>query len=337
MKVINLGVAGGAIVLLLPFILLSSSYAGIKLSNSYTDNLYYIGEIERGGNQTTVSPFFSYSGFLDFDYTGNASMIDFDGEDIFIGNQFEIQKKFNLPGLGNRNYLYVNGYNFFPINYRNYGLSEISGGDSLSLYIGNLLLGLGIEVGYVDFISDSVKDYIKPEIETRVSVPMPYFYFVPGFTAGFMVYEDARLPYYDFSLGLDFPLTGDFTIALSGNYFQLSLNGSDLPLSDSLLLDPFFENEGIAKNVALGLSVRKTFVKQKAYLSLYLNLFEKGFFKVDNIQRDDSGFFVSLQFTKIVNNNTSFFVGFSSLVNNSTIENLSYTKNNVSGGIQLIF
>ena len=323
--------------MLLPFILLSSSYSGIKLSNSYTDNLYYIGEIKRGGNQTNVSPFFSYSGFFDFDYTGDASMIDFDGEDIFIDNQVEIQKRFNLPGLGNGNYLYVNGYNFFPLNYRDYGLSEISGGDSLSLYIGNFLLGLGMEVGYVDFISDSVEDYIKPEIKTSLSIPMPYFYFIPGFDAGFMIYEDTRLPYYDFSLGLDFPLTGDFTIALSGNYFQLSLNGGDLPLSDSLLLDPFFEKEGITRNISLGVSVNKTFVGQKAYLSLYLSLFEKGFFEVENIQRDDSGFFVGLQFMKMIESNTSFFVGFSSLVNNSTIENLSYTKNSVSGGIQLIF
>jgi len=329
--------AGGAIILLLPFILLSDSYAGIKVSNLYTDNLYYIGEIERGGNQTTVSPFFSYSDFLDFDYTGDASMIDFDGEDIFIGNRVDIQKRFNLPGLGNRNYLYVNGYSFFPLNYRNYGLSEIFGGDSLSLYIGNWLLGLGMEVGYVDFSSNSIEDYIKPEIKTDLSIPMPYFYFVPGFTAGFMIYEDWRIPYYNFSLGLDFPLTGDFTIAVSGSYFQLSESEDDSPLSDSLLLDPFFENEGITRNVSLGLSVNKIFLKQKSYLNLYLSLFEKDFFEVENIQRNDSGFFAGLQYTKIVGNNTSFFFGVSSQVNNSTIEDLSYTKNSVSGGIQLIF
>ena len=337
MKARNLGIAGGATVLLLPFILLSNSYAGIKVSDSYTDNLYFIGEIKRGGNQTTVSPFFSYSGFFDFEYMGNASMIDFDGEDIFIGNRVEIQKRFNLPGLGNKNYLYVNGYNFFPLNYQNYGLSEIYGGDSLSLYIGNLLLGLGIRVGYVDFNSDSVEDYIKPEIKTDLSIPMPYFYFVPGFDAGFMIYKDARLPYYDFSLVLDFPLTGDFTIALSGNYFRLSEGENDSPLSDSLLLDPFFEKEGITRNVSLGLSVNKTFVGQKSYLSLYLSLFKKDFFEVENIQRNDSGFFSVLQYTKMISNNASVFVGFSSQVSNSTVENLSYTRNSVSGGIQLIF
>jgi hypothetical protein len=328
---------GGAIVLLLPFILLSSSYAGIKLYDSYTDNLYFIGEIERGGNQITVSPFFGYSGFLDLGYMGDVSMIDFDGNDIFIGNRIDIQKKFNLPGLGNRNYLYVNGYNFFPINYQNYGLNEIYGGDSLSLYIGNFLLGLRIEVGYVNFNNDSVEDYIKPEIKTDLSIPMPYFYFVPGFGAGFMVYEDRRLPYYDLALGLDFPLTGDFTISLSGDYFRLSVNGNNSPLSDSLLLDPFFENEGITKDVVLGLSVNRAFVGQKSYLSLYLSLFKKDFFEVENIHRNDSGFFAGIQYTKIISNNTSFFVGFSSEINNSTIENLSYTKNIVSGGIQLIF
>lgn len=323
--------------MLLPFLLLSNSYTGFSLSNSYTDNLYFIGEIEKSGNTTHLSPFFSYSGLLDFDYAGNISVIDFDKEDVFIDNRVVIQKRFNLPGLGNRNYLYVNGYNFTPLNYENYGLNEIYGGDSLSLYIGKILLSVGIKAGYVNFSSDSIRDYIRPELRTNLSIPMPYFYFVPGISAGFMIYENERLPYYNFSLVLDFPLTGDFTMAVSGNYFRLSEGENDSPLSDSLLLDPFFENEGITRNVAFGLSVNKTFVEQKAYLKLYLTLFEKSFFEAENIQRNDSGVFASLQYTKIINNNTSFFVSFSSQVNNSTIENLNYTKSNISGGIQLIF
>jgi hypothetical protein len=327
--------AGGAIILLLPLLLLS--YAGITVSDSYTDNLYFIGEIERGGNKTSIAPFLSFSGFFDFDYLGDATMIDFDKEDIFIGNRVGIQKRFNLPGLGNRNYLYLNGYNFIPLNYENYGLNEIYGGDSLSFYIGNFLLGVGVEVSYVNFSSDSVDDYFKPEITTDLSIPMPYFYFVPGFGAGLMIYEDERLPYYNFSLSLDFPLTGDFTMSFAGNYFRLSEPGNDYPISDSLLLDPFFEDEGITKSTDIGLFVRKAFIEQKAYLSLYLTFFEKDFFEVESIQRNDSGIFAGIQYTKIINNNTSFFVSFSSQVNNSTTGNLSYTKNNIGGGIQLIF
>ena len=337
MKINNIGIAGGAIILLLPFLLLSNSYTGFSLSNAYTDNLYFIGEIEKGGNTTNLSPFFSYSGLLDFDYAGNVAVIDFDKEDVFIGNRVVIQKRFNLPGLGDKNYLYINGYNFYPLNYENYGLNEIEGGDSLSLYIGKLLLSPGIKVGYVDFNSDSIRDYIKPELRTNLSIPMPYFYFVPGISAGFMVFEDGRLPYYNFSFVLDFPLTGDFTIAFSGNYFRLSANENGSILSDSLLLDPFFENEGLVRNVSLGLSVKRTFIEQKAYLRLHLALFEKDFFEVENIQRNDSGIFANLQYTKIINNNTSFFVSFSSQVNNSTIENLNYAKNNIGGGIRLIF
>ncbi len=337
MKVRNIEMAGGAIILLLPFLLLSNSYTGITVSNSYTDNLYFIGEIEKRGNITNVSPFFSYSGFLDFDYLGNVSIIDFDGEDIFIGNRVGIQKIFNLPGLGNRNYLYLNGYNFTPVNYQNYGLNEIYGGDSLSLYVGNFLLGAGIKVAYVNFNSDSVKDYIRPELKTDLTIPMPYFYFVPGIDAGLMIYENERLPYYDFSLSLDFPLTGDFTILFSGNYFLLMEPKENYALSDSLLLDPFFEEEGIERKINFNLSVNKTFAEQKAYLSLYLTLFDKDFFEVGSIQRKDTGFLASLRYDKIVNNNTSFFVSFSSQLNNSTIENLSYVKNNIGAGIQLIF
>lgn len=337
MKVKNLGMVGGATILLLPFLLLSNSYTGVSVSNSYTDNLYFIGEIEKGGNKTNVAPFFSCSGFLDFDYLGNVSIIDFDREDIFIGNRVGIQKTFNLPGLGNRNYLYLNGYNFTPVNYQNYGLNEIYGGDSLSLYVGNFLLGAGIKVAYVNFNSDSVKDYIRPELKTDLTIPMPYFYFVPGVDAGLMIYENERLPYYNFSLSLDFPLTGDFTILFSGNYFLLMEPKENYALSDSLLLDPFFEEEGIERKINLNLSINKTFSEQKVYLDLYLELFKKDFFEIGGILRNETGFFVDLRYTRAINNNTSFFVNFSSEINNSTIENLNYTKNNIGGGIQLIF
>ncbi len=323
--------------MLLPFLLLSNSYTGVSVSNSYTDNLYFIGEIKKGSNQTNVSPFFSYSGLVDFDYGGDVSIIGFDKEDIFIGNRAGIQKTLNLPGLGNRNSLYLNGYNFIPVNYQNYGLNEIYGGDSLSLYIGNFLLSAGMKVGYVNFSSDSIEDYIKPEIKTNLSIPMPYFYFVPGIDAGLMIYKNERLPYYNFSFSLDFPLTGDFTMLFSGNYFWLSEPENDYPLPDSLLLDPFFEKEGIEKNTNLNLSINKAFIEHKSYLNLYLGLFEKDFFEIGGVLRDESGFFVDLRYTKIVNNNTSFFVSLSSEVHNSTIENLSYTKNNIGGGIQLIF
>ena len=162
-------------------------------------------------------------------------------------------------------------------------------------------------------------------------------YFIPGFGAGFMVYEDERLPYYNFSLVLDFPLTGDFTIALSGDYLLLSDTENDSPLSDSLLLDPFFESEGITRRADLCLSVNKSFVEQRANLSLYLKFFEKDFLEVENMQRNDSGFFASLKYKKIVNKNTSFFFNFSTKINNSTIEDLNYIKNDIGGGIQLIF
>ena len=323
--------------MLLPLLLFSNSYTGITVSNSYTDNLYFIGEIKKYGNITNVSPFLDYSGFLDFGYRGDVSVIDFDGEDVFIGNRVGIQKTFNLPGLGNRNHLYINGYNFTPLNYENYSLNEIYGGDSLSLYVGKFLLGMGMKVAYINFNYDSVKDYIRPELTIGLSIPMPYFYFIPGYDAGYMVYEDERLPYYNFSLSLDFPLTGDFTTAVSGNYFRVSGIESYSPLADSLLLDPFFENEGIKGSVDINLSVNKTFAEQKAYLSLYLTLFEKDFFEVESIERKDSGFLAGLKYDKIVNNNTSFFITFSSQLNNSTIENLSYVKNNIGVGIQLIF
>jgi hypothetical protein len=328
---------GGAIILLLPLLLLSNSSTGISLSNSYTDNLYFIGEIEKGGNKTIASAFFSYSGLLDFDYWGDVSIIDFNKEDIFIGNRVSIQKTFNLPGLGNRNHLYLSGYNFIPVSYQNYGLTEIYGGDSLSLYIESFLLGMGMKIGYVNFNFDSIEDYVKAELKTDFAIPMPYFYFIPGVDAGLLFYENERLPYYNFSLSLDFPLTGEFTMFLSGNYFWLSEPEDNYSLPDSLLLDPFFEKEGMARNISFDISIDKAFVRSKSYLSLYLAIFKKDFFEIGDVLRNDSGISGGLQYTIIISNNMSFFVDFSSEINNSTIENLSFTKNTIGGGIQLIF
>lgn len=323
--------------LLLPFLLFSRSNLGFLISNSYSDNLYFIGETKNGGNKTEFSPFLSFSGFMEFDYSGEVSIIDFNEEDVFFGNRVDVQKTFSLPGLGNRNYLYINVYNFTPLNYSNYGLNEIYGGDSLSLYIGNFLLGTGVRIGYVDFNSDSIENYFNPGIKTSLAIPMPYFYFTPGVDAGFMFYENERLSYYDLSLSLDFPLAGDFTISVSGNYFRLSEPLSNFPISDSLLLDSFFDREGMVRNITLDLSVSISFAEQKSYLNLYMNLFEKNFFEIGDILRNDSGFFAYLQYMKVMNNNVSFFVDLSSQINNSTIENLNYTRNSIGAGMQLIF
>ncbi len=330
-------ILGGAIMLLLPFLLFSRSNLGFLISNSYSDNLYFIGETKNGGNKTEFSPFLSFSGFMEFDYSGEVSIIDFNEEDVFFGNRVDVQKTFSLPGLGNRNYLYINVYNFTPLNYSNYGLNEIYGGDSLSLYIGNFLLGTGVRIGYVDFNSDSIENYFNPGIKTSLAIPMPYFYFTPGVDAGFMFYENERLSYYDLSLSLDFPLAGDFTISVSGNYFRLSEPLSNFPISDSLLLDSFFDREGMVRNITLDLSVSISFAEQKSYLNLYMNLFEKNFFEIGDILRNDSGFFAYLQYMKVMNNNVSFFVDLSSQINNSTIENLNYTRNSIGAGMQLIF
>ncbi len=323
--------------MLLPFLLLSNIYGGVSVSNSYTDNLYFIGEIEKGGNKSEVASFFGYSGLFDFVYSGNISMIDFNKDDIFFGNGLSLQKKFYLPGLGNKNYIYLEGYNFTTLAYKEYRLNEISAGDSLLVNLGRYLLFAGTQFDYANFDSDSIEDYIKGGLKSYLSLPMPYFYLVPGGSTGLMLYGNEMLPYYMFLLSMDFPLTGDFAFSVSGSYFKLSEPGDDYPLSDSLLLDPFFENEGILRNANLALSVTKSFAEENSLLNLYLELFKRDFFEIGSIRRNDSGFFVDIQFTHIINNNLSLFVGLNSIVNSSTIENLNYTKNSIDGGIQLIF
>jgi hypothetical protein len=333
----NSEIIGGAIILLLPFLLLSNSYGGISASNSYTDNLYFIGDIEKGGNKSEIAPFFGYLGLIDLRYSGNISVIDFNGDDIFFGNSLSIQKKFNLPGLGNKNYIYLEGYNFTPLTYEEYRLNEISAGDSVLVNLGRYLLFAGTQFDYVEFGSDSIADYIKGGLKSYLSFPMLYFYFVPGAVTGLMLYGDEMLSYYIFSLSMDFPLTGDFSFSVSGSYFKLSEPQSDYPISDSLLLDPFFENEGVVRNANFTVSVTKSFMEESYLLNLYLELFKRDFFEIGTIRRNDSGFFVDFRFNRILNNNLSLFVGFNSTINSSTIENLNYTKNSIDGGIQLIF
>jgi hypothetical protein len=328
---------GGAIILLLPFLLFSKSYGGFSVSNSYTDNLYFIGEIEKGGNKSGIAPFFSYRGLFDLDYWGDISIIDFNKDDIFFGNTIGIQKKFNLPGLGNKNYIYLEGYNFTPLTYEEYRLNEISAGDSLLVNFGRYLLFAGAQIDYLNFNSDSIRDYIKGELKSYISLPMPFFYLVPGGGTGLILYGNEMLPYYMFSLSMNFPLTDDFHFSISSSFSELSEAEDNYPISDSLLLDPFFENEGIVRNAGLALSITKSFRQGSPLLNLYLEFFKKDFFEIGGIRRNDSGFLVDLQFTWLLNNNLSLFIGLSSVVNNSTIENLNYTKNSIDGGIQLIF
>ncbi|MEO0292789.1 MAG: hypothetical protein ABIN61_01025 [candidate division WOR-3 bacterium] len=324
----------GAIMLLLPLTLFGK--VGLLISNLYTNNLYFISEIEKGGNKTEISPFFSYSGFFDLDYLGTFSMIEFNLDDIFFGNKISIQKKISLPELGNKNFVYIEGYNFTPLTYEQYRLNKLSIGDSILVNFGRYLLFVGTEVKLMNFNSDSIKDYVKGGLNSYVSIPMPFFYLVSRGGMGLMLYENEKLPYRMFSLEMDFPLTEDFNFSLSAFYSVLS-DPKEYLIIDSLLLDPFFESEGVKKNTNLTFLIKKSFIKGKFYLDLSLDLFRRDFFEIGEIRRKDSGWLFDFQCRRMLRDKFWLFFVLSSIDNNSTIETLNYTENSFGVGIQLIF
>lgn len=327
----------GGVVLLLPFLLYSYTNKGLSFSYTATDNVYLLN-IKDNGSIIDISPFFRYEGFFSFMYNGNVSLINFDNNNIFLTNNLSLQKNCYFAGVGNKNITYVSLYSFLPVSRDIYTYMELSFGNSLNIYlVDKYLFAPDINLKYKNFSSDSMSDYLEPNIKSSIKIPLPYFFFIPEIGAGMKMYDNEALLFYTILSYFDFPLTMNFSAALSLSYSHTQHPEDVYPIDAAYADDPFFEQENLSHISEIILSVNKVFLKQYSQLSLDVQIFEKDFFEVDNRGRNDNGLKASVAFTKFIQRNLSLAVRFESLFNSSSLDDFDYNKNNLELSFQLIF
>jgi len=328
---------GGGIFFLLPLLLYSYNYKGFSLSYTSTDNLYLLNIKDRG-SVMSMSPFLRYENFLDLQYYGNFSVINFEASNLYLENYFELQKEFYLPGVGNKNLLYSSIYSFFPTSYEIYRFNDLMVGDSLNIYLGDrYLFSLGIKLKYKIFHSDSINNYLEPGINSSISIPLPYFFFTPNVSAGVKIYENEGLPFYKTSSHFYFPMTLDFSFTLSLSYYYLTPPKGEHPISIIYIDDPFFEGETLREQSELNIFLTKLFLNHYFQINGNLNLFEKRFFEAENMTRKDRGIRANMELSKMVNENISVALKLESIVNSSTLQDFEYTRNSIDLNLRLIF
>lgn len=286
----------------------------------------------------SISPFLLYDNFIDFQYYGNFSIINFDNSNLYLDNYIELQKKVYLPGVGNKNIFYLNFCNFFSTSYEIYKLYEVTLGDSLNIYLrDNYLFSSGIKLKYKIFPHDSINNYLEPCVNLSIAIPLPYFFFTPRVSTGFRIFNDEVMPFYEVSSSIYFPMTLDFSLNLSFSYYNLQPPDTEFLIINTYVDDPFYEVEAIKEMTEFNIYLFKLFSDIDSRLDLNLHLFDKRFFEVDNILRNDRGFKANIKFSKMLSENLIADVKFESYINSSTFPDFEYTRNTVGLSIQLIF
>lgn len=327
----------GGVVLLLPLLLYSYTNKGLSFSYIATDNVY-LYNIKDYGSIIDISPFFQYEGFFSFMYNGNVSLINFNNDNIFLTNNLDLQKKYYFAGVGNKNITYVNLYSFLPVTRDIYTYMEFIFGNSLNIYLADkYLFAPDVNLKYKNFSSDSISDYLEPNIKSSIRIPLPYFFFTPEIGAGMKMYDNETLLFYKILSHLDFPLTFNFSAAVSLGYLHTQHPEDVYPLDVTYADDPFFEQENLSHMSDLTLSVNSIFLKQYSQLNIDVQVFEKEFFEVDDQGRNDNGLKVSVAFTKFIERNLPLSVRFESLFNSSSLDDFDYNKNSLEVNFRLIF
>lgn len=328
------GIITGSI--LLPLVLYSDHSAGLSLAFTATDNLQFLNIKERGAI-VTVSPFVRYQGFATITYDGAISLVGLDPNNLFFGNDIEIQKHMFLPGVGNRNTLYLDAYVLHTSTYDIYRMNEFSLGDSLSVYIAKKYYCMvDLQGTYTDYRDDSLTDYLQSHMRTSLSIPMPYFFLTPSVRGGLRLYEDQTLPFYGGSATIDLPLTLAFSITASASFFRHSeptTHITTLTYAD----DPYFERENLEQTREITIGCTKLFLAQRARIHLNTGLYDKRFFEIDNMGRQDEGFTGQATLSHTIDRNSVISIGYSYLSNSSTFGVFNYDKHTADLSLQLTF
>lgn len=330
------GILGGGALLLLPLVLFSDNSAGLALAFTATDNLQFLN-IKDQGASVTISPFLRHQGFVTFTYDGAISLIGLDQNNLFFGNDIALIKHMFLPGVGNKNTLYLDAYVLLTSTFDIYRMNEYSLGDSLSVYIAKKYYFIAdLQGHYTDYRNDSLTDYLQAHLRTSLSIPMPYFFLTPSVRGGFRIYEDQTLPFYGGSVSIDLPLTLDFSLTAAGTFLRHSEPTTHITVL-TYADDPFFEKENLEQTADIMVGCTKLFLAQRSRLNLNVQLYDKRFFELDNMGRQDEGFTCRALLTHTIDRNSVVSIGYSYLANSSTLGSFTYDKNTIDLSLQLLF
>ena len=316
--------------------LFSDHAAGLTLAVDATDNIQFLN-IKDQGATITINPFLRYQGFVTFAYDGALSLIGLKYDNLFYGNDVALIKHFFLPGVGNKNTLYADAYILLTTTYDMYRMNEYSVGDSLSVYLAKrYYFSIDLQGAFTDYRTDSLTDYLQAKARTSLSIPMPYFFLTPLAHGGARFYNDQTLPFYGGSVSIDLPLTLAFSMTASGTFLrhtEPTTHITTLTYAD----DPFFERENLEQTWDITVGCTKLFIAQRSRLNLSVQVYNKLFFEMDNMGRQDEGFTGQISLTHTVDHYTVVSVGYSYLNNSSTLGTFTYDKNTVDLSLQMLF
>jgi hypothetical protein len=328
---------GGIILFLLPSLIFSYSAKGLSLSYSVSDNLYLF-DAKESGSIVTLSPFLEYSQLFDVEWSGNFYIINFNTDNLFLENDLSIHKHLYLAGAGNKNSAYLRLYNLFTPSFDLYRYTTVSAGDSVNFYLLNrFLFAPEIRLQYRTFGTDSMPDYLEPYAKSALSIPLPYFFLIPGAGLGVKLYENETLPFHRIFTRFSFPLSMNLSLEASVMYYHCASSDGAPPIALPMIDEPFYEEESLEELTSATLVMKKLFQRNRIAIDIRCHAFNKHFFPVEALTRTDSGASIHLLLTKMIDPRSSISVSFESLLNSSTFDDFDYTRNSIGIQFNLLY
>jgi hypothetical protein len=313
------------------------SKTGVSFSQLLTDNVYLLNR-KSSGLMVAFGPFIEYDDFVALHADAFLSNVNFNTDNTFFSSSCQIQKTFQLPMIGNNDAFYMNLSVFLPSYYTDYSFIEFKAGDSLCIYLASKYRCVtAAEIKYRKFAADSIPSYFQPEFSTSVTLPIPYAFLSPRIHAGIKKYENRDIPCYNLSLNFVLPLTYTYSCSFVFDFYRAGSSNESSLLAASYADDPFFEQENIHQSTDLTFYFNRLFIRQYAGLGIEFEVYNRDFFEVESLERNDRGVRLRAEFTRSMNRHFTLALGLESIFNSSSATDFSYTKTGVDLNIEWIF
>jgi hypothetical protein len=328
---------GGALTLLLPAVVFSFVSGGLEFSHEVTDNLYLLASKETG-QVTSIGPFIHYESLLDLRYEGRFSVIEFDWDRLSLDNSITLEKRSFLPGVGNRNTVYGQVQSFFPTGDEIHRYTNITLGDSLSIYLGGRYRFTShLDATRQIYHSDSLTDYTESGASASIAIPLPYVFITPHLSAVLGFYGEDRGLSYGIGTDLEFPLTIDWSFLCSFVHHRSGRPADYQYIPASYVDDSFSEADPLRRISRVKLALSRLFLSHRSQVTVGLDSSVRDFFDVEDVTRRDRNLSVSANFTKSLNDYLYVSTEWESSFNSSTTADFDYTENRASVHFGLTF